>query len=275
MSQFCARAEHVAPTAAAREPPSCGTTRIAPDITRTRCNPMAAAAQPPEHALRKILIPVDDTDDSEAALVFLLQHMHRNGSDELHFMHVLPFGDADDFAAVYGVPPVDYIPTAASEQQKRSSVAAAERWLWKRFVVGHLPADLSPRPIIHIVKVGMTRDAAGWAVVRPSFATAPDGCRAAARSQPLRRRPLTPPLALCARTQSETSRQHIGELICRKAQELGAAAVVMSTHNKGRLQELFLGSSTNVALHHCAVPLVVVPPAWRPQLEPQGPALAT
>ncbi len=42
-------------------------------------------------------------------------------------------------------------------------------------------------------------------------------------------------------------------------------------HNKGRLQELFLGSCTNAVLHHCTVPLVVVPPAWRPQLEPQGP----
>jgi hypothetical protein len=110
---------------------------------------MAAAAQAPR---RILLIPVDDTDDSEAALAWLLQAMHRD-RDELHFIHVvLPFSDAD-FAAVYGVPPVDYIPTAAGEQQRRSSVAAAESWLYKRFVLGHLPADLAPRPVVHIVKV--------------------------------------------------------------------------------------------------------------------------
>jgi nucleotide-binding universal stress UspA family protein len=72
-------------------------------------------------------------------------------------------------------------------------------------------------------------------------------------------RTITACCCLPACLQSETSKQHIGELICRKASELGAAAVVMSSHNKGRLKELFLGSVTNFCLHHSPVPLVMVP----------------
>jgi nucleotide-binding universal stress UspA family protein len=66
--------------------------------------------------------------------------------------------------------------------------------------------------------------------------------------------------------------------VCSKAKELGDCAVVMSSYNKGRLQELFLGSVTTHCLHHCVsgvCPLVVVPPAWRLQLQPQGAAASS
>jgi hypothetical protein len=107
----------------------------------------AAAAR-----LRKILIPVDDSNDSEAALEWAMLNLYNNNTDELHFLHVLPYCAAD-FYSVCGVPPVDYVPMAPSEQQGKASVAAAEKWLFKRFVLGHLPADLQPRPIVHIIKV--------------------------------------------------------------------------------------------------------------------------
>jgi hypothetical protein len=108
----------------------------------------AAAAQQP---LRKLLIPVDDTDDSEIAVSWLIQHLHRNGTDELHFMHVVPFNEAD-FAAVYGVPPIDYVPVPVTEGQKAPGVAHAEKFIFKRFVL-KLPQDLQRRPVVHIVKV--------------------------------------------------------------------------------------------------------------------------
>lgn len=42
----------------------------------------------------------------------------------------------------------------------------------------------------------------------------------------------------------------------------------MSSHNKGMLKELFLGSVANYCLHHSRAPLVVVPPKWRHELAP-------
>ena len=47
----------------------------------------------------------------------------------------------------------------------------------------------------------------------------------------------------------ETDTSSIGEVICERAADTGAAAVVMASHGKGRFRELFIGSVTNYCLH--------------------------
>lgn len=49
----------------------------------------------------------------------------------------------------------------------------------------------------------------------------------------------------------------IGEMVCARAQALGAAGIVLSKHNKGKIAELFLGSVTNYCTHHAKQPVVV------------------
>lgn len=50
----------------------------------------------------------------------------------------------------------------------------------------------------------------------------------------------------------------IGEAICKQAQNLNAAAVIMSKHQRGMLSDFFLGSVTKYCTQHCKSPLVVL-----------------
>lgn len=50
----------------------------------------------------------------------------------------------------------------------------------------------------------------------------------------------------------------IGSLICSRAEQLEAAAVVMAKHTRGRISEAFIGSVTNYVLKHCHSPLFTV-----------------
>ena len=51
----------------------------------------------------------------------------------------------------------------------------------------------------------------------------------------------------------------IGNVICRKAAEVGAAAVVMASHTRSKLTEFFLGSVTNYCTCAPGARLVAVP----------------
>lgn len=55
----------------------------------------------------------------------------------------------------------------------------------------------------------------------------------------------------------ETDADSIGELLCRKAEELDAAVMVLSQHDKTRVQQIFLGSVSNYCTHHCKRSVIV------------------
>lgn len=68
------------------------------------------------------------------------------------------------------------------------------------------------------------------------------------------------PFPLCAAApQSEVDTESVGHVLCKKADELEAVAIVMASHNKGRMAEFFLGSVTNYCTHHSHRPVVIVP----------------
>ncbi len=50
----------------------------------------------------------------------------------------------------------------------------------------------------------------------------------------------------------------MGHVLCKKAQELSAVAIVMASHNRGKMSQLLVGSVTQYATHHSKVPVVVV-----------------
>ncbi|KAI7840666.1 hypothetical protein COHA_005588 [Chlorella ohadii] len=55
-----------------------------------------------------------------------------------------------------------------------------------------------------------------------------------------------------------TDNDSIGEAVCKRAEALNAAAVVMAKHQRGAIAEFFLGSVTKYCTHHCKQPLVVL-----------------
>ncbi|KAL4443592.1 hypothetical protein ABPG75_011329 [Micractinium tetrahymenae] len=55
-----------------------------------------------------------------------------------------------------------------------------------------------------------------------------------------------------------TDNDSIGEAICKRAEALNAAAVVMAKHQRGAIAEFFLGSVTKYCTHHIKQPLIVL-----------------
>ncbi|KAF8056769.1 PHOS34 [Scenedesmus sp. PABB004] len=58
---------------------------------------------------------------------------------------------------------------------------------------------------------------------------------------------------------SEVDTESVGHVLCKKAEELDTAAIVMASHNKGRVAEFFLGSVSQYCTHHSKRPVVIVP----------------
>jgi nucleotide-binding universal stress UspA family protein len=50
----------------------------------------------------------------------------------------------------------------------------------------------------------------------------------------------------------------VGHVLCHKSEELAAVALVMASHNRGRMRELLIGSVTNYCTHNSKVPVVVI-----------------
>jgi structural maintenance of chromosome 2 len=56
----------------------------------------------------------------------------------------------------------------------------------------------------------------------------------------------------------QTGAEAVGEVLCQRASDLKAVAVVMASHNKGAVQRFFLGSATEYCARNCSVPIVVL-----------------
>eukprot|EP01025_Chloroclados_australasicus_P031849 TRINITY_DN3225_c0_g2_i1.p1 TRINITY_DN3225_c0_g2~~TRINITY_DN3225_c0_g2_i1.p1 ORF type:complete len:371 (-),score=54.99 TRINITY_DN3225_c0_g2_i1:2639-3751(-) len=54
------------------------------------------------------------------------------------------------------------------------------------------------------------------------------------------------------------SSEALGDIICNHCKDIGAAAVVVASHNKGSVQEFFMGSVSSFCAHHSKVPVVVL-----------------
>lgn len=57
---------------------------------------------------------------------------------------------------------------------------------------------------------------------------------------------------------SELDAESVGEVLVRKAEELGAACLFCASSNKGVLTELFLGSVCNYCVHKSKLPVAVI-----------------
>ena len=65
----------------------------------------------------------------------------------------------------------------------------------------------------------------------------------------------------------------VGEVICDHAERIGATAIVMAPHGRGRLREWFVGSACRHCLRRSKTPLVIVRPDYarvRAKQEPEA-----
>ena len=65
----------------------------------------------------------------------------------------------------------------------------------------------------------------------------------------------------------------VGEVICDHAERVGATAIVMAPHGRGRLREWFVGSACRHCLRRSKTPLVIVRPDYarvRAKQEPEA-----
>lgn len=96
---------------------------------------------------RVLLVPVDNTDNSQRAFEWMLKYFYKDG-DELHLIHVIP---RIQFAASYGVPAIEFAPPIDRDKYE-AAVRKAEEFLVKRFL-SVIPIDSKTTPIVHVVKV--------------------------------------------------------------------------------------------------------------------------
>ena len=157
--------------------------------------------------------------------------------DHIHLIHVIP---RLQLAAVFGAPPVDFLP-----QQVRCF-----------FFLLLLPFDRSVpvRPLKTTppcLSFFSTQDPAAYEQLIKNadhFVSQ----RFLPRLLAIRPDPVV------HLVKAEVDADSIGSVVCRKASDLNAAALVMASHTKSKLQEFFLGSVTNYCCHHCVCPVLVV-----------------
>ncbi|KAF8056765.1 SECA2 [Scenedesmus sp. PABB004] len=93
---------------------------------------------------------------------------------------------------------------------------------------------------------------------------APDDGTPTAADAPARG-PVTPVAVASQRAEQfidrfcEVDTESVGHVLCKKAEELDAAAIVMASHNKDRVAEFFLGSVSQYCTHHSKRPVVIAP----------------
>ncbi len=61
------------------------------------------------------------------------------------------------------------------------------------------------------------------------------------------------------KVESTLERGHVGEQVCRRADELGVDLIVTSTHGRTGLKRVLLGSTAEYIVRHAACPVLVVP----------------
>lgn len=106
-------------------------------------------------AARKLLVAVDDSDQSRAAFKWALKELYKPG-DEMHMVHVVP---RMQFSPAYGIPPVDFYPVADAGSYE-AVISNAEKMVSERYLqdLGDYP---ELKPTVHIVKSEVDTDSVG------------------------------------------------------------------------------------------------------------------
>eukprot|EP00193_Tetraselmis_chui_P013290 CAMPEP_0177782248 /NCGR_PEP_ID=MMETSP0491_2-20121128/18338_1 /TAXON_ID=63592 /ORGANISM="Tetraselmis chuii, Strain PLY429" /LENGTH=430 /DNA_ID=CAMNT_0019302479 /DNA_START=840 /DNA_END=2132 /DNA_ORIENTATION=- len=170
---------------------------------------------------RNIILPVDNSKDSDFAVSWALKHIYKAG-DYLHLLYCIPSSHTDTaFSETETVAHAERQQAAKEEVQKRFEDKLAQ---W------NVPAD----DLVYDILEEQHLSAGLFGVPDVDLEDA-------------------------ATRESDTETPNLtGDVIIKKAQECNAAAVVMASHNKGPIAEFFFGSITNYCAHNCPTPVVIL-----------------
>ena len=279
--------------------PRCAATDSLPVTTPTPTPTAAPREKDGASPTRVFLAPVEDAPHSEHALCFLLDHVAREG-DVVHMLVVVPATHPSS-ALAYGGPMVPRVSPTASKVSVESfssttvNTTTALRFHAKRrpklftfpdWFLTTLGSSFAPPPVdestTNLPPFLATRPWPPPAMATPGMAffeqieiDERNRRRADARNAEAfcKRRFL--PILNCTRfktdavvrfvldvRRSNLDTWSVGEVICDHAERLGATAIVMAPHGRGRLREWFVGSACRHCLRRSKVALVIARPDY-------------
>ncbi|KAK9812362.1 hypothetical protein WJX73_005407 [Symbiochloris irregularis] len=155
---------------------------------------------------RQWLVPVDDSEICENALLWASENLVRTG-DHLHLLHVIPVQAPEMLSGTgMGMSGGDFVLAEPDPAADKEEMQHTKEFITKRFI-----------PRLDALKLPYTVEVVHFA----------------------------------------TDCDSIGQMVCQRGQALGAAGIVLSKHNKGKVAEFFLGSVTNYCTHHAQQPVIV------------------
>lgn len=208
--------------------------------------------------MRNILLTIDDSKQTEEAVLFSLTHIYNPSLHQLHLLHiVIPQSSRQHYHCTNILPPPpDTIPTTPktchqsnngnnNNNDENPALTAAQS------IVQHRAVDIIYR---HHQSLLSRSPSSSLSPPTPPTTTSP---------------PPTPPLFHPPLTHIITIRNKhglhdggaggdlVGDVIVNKAEELDALVVVMAKHNKSMLQQVFTRSCTSYCIQHCRRPILV------------------
>jgi nucleotide-binding universal stress UspA family protein len=240
---------------------------------------------------RVFLAPVEDAPHSEHALCFLLDHLAREG-DVVHLLVVVPATHPSS-ALAYGGPMVPRVSPTASKVSRQlrprfvfTRNVARKCFTFPDWFLTTLGSSFAPPPVdestTNLPPFLATRPWPPPAMATPGMAffeqieiDERNRRRADARNaEAFCKRRFLP---IFNRTRFKTDAVvrfvldvrrsnldtwSVGEVICDHAERLGATAIVMAPHGRGRLREWFVGSACRHCLRRSKVALVIARPDY-------------
>ena len=185
--------------------------------------------------MRRILLPIDSTGEDVDVLKWVIENVHRAG-DQIVLLHVyvcLPF--------FFALSDVTMIFSFFLSLSLSLSISLSLR------IPARFPQHVWGMYDDSFVEVPNPEEEKKWREDCAKYV-------AETLLPILDQRKIPYKLDIIAYEMNNTS---IGEVVCEKASILDADVIVMASHRKGRIQEFFVGSVTNYALHHSKVPLIV------------------
>mmetsp|Transcript_7020 Transcript_7020/g.18002 ORF Transcript_7020/g.18002 Transcript_7020/m.18002 type:complete len:415 (-) Transcript_7020:187-1431(-) len=169
---------------------------------------------------RNIVLPVDNSEDADFAVSWALNHIYTAG-DCLHLLYCIPpYKSKTTFNEGEALAHAErQAATKDAVQQRFQELLLARGVPAQDLVYDILEEEHLSAGVFGVADVDTEDDPDAHAIETPNM---------------------------------------VGDAIISKAAELGAAAVVMASHNKGPIAEFFLGSVTSYCSQHCPEPVVVL-----------------
>lgn len=206
--------------------------------------------------MRNILLSIDNSKQTEEAVLFLLNHIYNPSLHQLHLLHVIPQPSSQHYHCTNTLRPPDTIPTPPKTYYKddngnNNSNDTNPAMTAAQSIVQHRAVDIIHRHHQFLLsKTASKTSSSSFSLSTPTSSPPPPLCH--------------PPITHII-TIRNTHGLHlhggagdlVGDVIVNMAGQLDALMVVMAKYNKSMLQQVFTRSCTTYCTRHCRSPILV------------------